>query len=190
MAADGASFYVAAQFDGSIAGFDRSADGTFRMDSCHTGSLAVPACDPIPSATATGDNSGLADPETVAVTADGQALVTNVEADSALASFQREPFVAPPPPDTLAPETTIIERPRRNTLKRRATFSFISTESGSSFVCSVDGDAFLPCGSPTTTRKLRRRRHTFAVSAVDAAGNEDDTPAMARWKIRRHKQRR
>jgi hypothetical protein len=150
----------------------------------------VSACVAVDPATASGDNSGLADPETVAVSPDGTSLYANVELDSAVAWFSREPLVAGPAPDTIAPDTTITGRPKPNTKRRRATFSFISTESGSSFVCSLDFDGFQPCGSPVRTRKLRRRRHTFEVRAVDAAGNFDSTPATAKWKVRRHKRRR
>jgi hypothetical protein len=189
LAADGMSFYVAAQFDGAVTAFDRSPDGTFRFDSCFTGRLGS-ACNPIPGATVSGAASGLADPETVALAADGSSLYASVEADAALARFAREPLVAPPAPDTIAPETTLTDRPRANTKKRRARFSFIYTESGSRLICSIDGEAFSACTSPTTTRKLRRRRHTFEVSAVDVAGNADETPAIARWKVRRKKRGR
>ena len=145
------------------------------------------ACSPIPSATSGGDNSGLADPETLAVTAAGDALYANVEADAAIAHFDREPFVAPPPPDTTPPETAITGRPKPNTKHRRASFSFLSNESGSSFQCAIDAEQFLPCGSPHATGKLRRRRHIFQVRAIDASDNVDPTPATAGWKIRRHK---
>jgi hypothetical protein len=187
---DDRSFYVAAQFDGSVAIFDRDHDRTFRLSGCVTGRLTLGACAPAASATASGDNSGLFDPETVAISSDGRSLYANVEADSAITHFSREPFPAAPPPDVTAPDTTITGRPKRNTKQRRATFSFISTESGSTFVCSLDFDGFTPCGSPTRTRKLRRRRHTFEVRAIDAAGNVDSTPATVKWKVRRHKRRR
>ena len=190
LAADDRSFYVAAQFDGVVAEFERDPGGTFRLSSCHSGRIGPAACQPIGSATASGDDSGLADPETVAITADGTSLIASVEADSALAGFAREPFVAPPPPDTLAPETTITRRPKPNSKKRRAIVSFISNEPGSSFECSLDDDPFFGCNSPLRTRKLRRRRHTFEVRAVDAADNADPTPARAKWKVRRKKRRK
>ncbi len=190
LAADDRSIYVAAQFDAAVATFDRDPDRTFRFSGCHTGRLTVTACAPVASATASGDDSGLADPETVALSPDGISLYANVELDSAIARFSREPTVAGPAPDTTAPDTTITRRPRPNSKQRRASFSFISTESGSTFVCALDFEGFLPCSSPVTTRKLRRRRHTFEVGAVDAAGNLDATPASARWKVRRHKRRR
>lgn len=188
---DDRSVYLAAQFDGSVAEFDRNtATGAVSFSGCHTGSLALTTCAAITSATANGDNSGLFDPETLALTTDGDSLYANVEADTSIAHFTREPFIAPPAADTTAPDTTLTARPKSNTKQRRASFSFISTEAGSTFLCAIDEEAFVSCSSPLTTRKLRRRRHTFQVRAIDSAGNADSTPATANWKVRRKKRRK
>lgn len=83
------------------------------------------------------------------------------------------------------PETTIAERPRKRTRKRRASFGFASDEQGSRFECSLDRAAFTACEAPVVLKRLKRRRHRFEVRAVDPAGTVDPTPAVHRWKVRR-----
>jgi hypothetical protein len=90
----------------------------------------------------------------------------------------------PPDADVTAPETSIDQAPKRRSKKRKARFAFSSSEVGSTFECSLDGAAFKPCSSPLK-RKVKRRKHRFAVRAIDAAGNVDRTPAKARWKVRK-----
>ena len=81
------------------------------------------------------------------------------------------------PPDVTPPATTITSGPSGTTTDRTPTFSFSSSEPGSSFQCRVDGGAFVPCSSPFTSPALSVGRHTFEVRAVDPAGNADPTPA-------------
>jgi hypothetical protein len=88
-------------------------------------------------------------------------------------------------PDTALPETTITAGPKAKTKKSKATLQFVSTEPDSSFACSLDGKAFTPCSSPQAYRGLRRTKHTFAVRAIDAAGNLDPTPATQSWKVKK-----
>jgi hypothetical protein len=96
---------------------------------------------------------------------------------------------SPPPADTTVPETAIGSHPKPKTKHRRATFTFGSSEPGSSFLCSYDGKAYVPCTSPFTTPKLKRGRHRFDVLATDSAGNRDQTAATFRWKVIRRKRR-
>ena len=83
------------------------------------------------------------------------------------------------------PETTITKGPKHKTRKRRATFEFTADEPGSTFACSLDGGPLEACTSPTTYGKLKRKKHSFAVVATDAAGNADATPATDGWKIKK-----
>jgi hypothetical protein len=83
--------------------------------------------------------------------------------------------------DTVGPETTIDSARVRG---RRVTVAFSGTDlhGPSSFECSVDGNAYTPCDSPSTFR-LKRGRHTIRVRAVDDAGNRDETPASKRVRV-------
>jgi CSLREA domain-containing protein len=88
-----------------------------------------------------------------------------------------------PPPDTTAPETTINSGPDVTTISADATFTFSSNEEGSTFECSLDGAAFAACTSPQSYTLLDEGPHTFAVQAIDPAGNPDPTPATFAWTI-------
>ena len=85
--------------------------------------------------------------------------------------------------DTTPPDTTITSGPSGTVSDTSATFSFASTESGSTFACSLDGGAFANCTSPASYSGLADGSHTFTVRATDVAGNTDPTPATATWTI-------
>ncbi|KRA31007.1 MULTISPECIES: RCC1 domain-containing protein [unclassified Nocardioides] len=91
-----------------------------------------------------------------------------------------DPVDEVPDPVDLAPDTVITTLPNLLTsslwFSSTGSFSFASTEAGSTFECQIDSGAFEPCTSPVTTR-LRFGNHTFAVRARDASGNVDLTPA-------------
>ena len=77
--------------------------------------------------------------------------------------------------DTVAPNTTITSA---SVGGKSATFSFSSSESGSTFECRLDGGAWQPCSSPASYSGLKHGNHVFRVRAIDAAGNRDATPAV------------
>jgi hypothetical protein len=83
--------------------------------------------------------------------------------------------------DTTPPDTTITSLRRHG---RTAKFRFSSSEAGSTFECSLDGQSFSACTSPEVYRHLARGRHTFSVDAVDSFGNSDPTPATRAFRIR------
>jgi hypothetical protein len=92
---------------------------------------------------------------------------------------------APPtdaPPDRDAPETTITAAPPKFSPTGVSTFRFASDDPEARFECSIDGDTPIACQSPYT-RTLGDGSHTFAVRAIDRAGNSDDTPAEHVWTI-------
>ena len=61
------------------------------------------------------------------------------------------------------------------------TFTFSSTESGSTFECRVDGGSWSPVHQPGHHRGLTDGVHTFDVRATDAAGNTDPSPGTWTW---------
>ena len=79
--------------------------------------------------------------------------------------------------DTTPPQTTITSAPPWLGLSTLATFAFTSSEGGSSFECRLDGGAWQACPSPKTYTGVGGGNHTFAVRAIDPAGNTDQTPA-------------
>jgi hypothetical protein len=85
--------------------------------------------------------------------------------------------------DTTPPDTTITSGPSGTVNTAEATFTFTSTEAGSTFACRVDGGAFVPCTSPKTYLGFADGSHAFQVQATDAAGNIDPTPAIRTWTI-------
>ncbi|WP_368670353.1 Ig-like domain-containing protein [Myxococcus sp. AM011] len=85
--------------------------------------------------------------------------------------------------DTSAPDTLLSGGPTGTTAATSATFSFTATESPATFECSLDGATFISCTSPVTHTGLTDGSHTFAVRAVDAAGNVDPTPATRTWTV-------
>ncbi len=92
-----------------------------------------------------------------------------------------------PSPDTSPPDTTITGGPSGTTSDATPTFNFSSTESGSTFKCRYDSNPFAPCSGPgasdTPATPLANGSHTFAVEAIDAAGNVDTTPASSGFTV-------
>jgi len=76
--------------------------------------------------------------------------------------------------DSTAPQATITAGPAQgsSTSDPTPTFSFNSSQAGSTFQCHFDAKPFAPCASPYTAQPLIKGMHTFNVKAIDAAGNE------------------
>jgi hypothetical protein len=93
------------------------------------------------------------------------------------------PVVPPPPADTTAPATMISSGPSDTTTSTGASFAFTSSESGSTFLCSLDSGSWAACISPKAYSGLTVGTHTFSVKATDAAGNADASPATRSWTV-------
>ena len=93
--------------------------------------------------------------------------------------------------DTTAPETNIVTSPAVKTKLRDAAFTFSSTESAT-FECSLDGADPAPCAASVTFTRIRKGGHSLTVTAIDAAGNRDATPASVSWTVtgKKHRGRR
>jgi hypothetical protein len=87
----------------------------------------------------------------------------------------------PTPTDQTAPETEIVSSPTvTDSAVSASSFEFTANESAT-FMCSLDGQTYVPCGSPTEYSELSPGWHTFAVQATDATGNVDPSPAQVSW---------
>ncbi|MDQ2969172.1 MAG: chitobiase/beta-hexosaminidase C-terminal domain-containing protein, partial [Actinomycetota bacterium] len=83
--------------------------------------------------------------------------------------------------DRTAPNTTILTKPSDPSSVAVPSFTFTSSEPGSTFECRIDGGAFVPCTSPHNVAGLTDNAHTFDVRATDPAGNTDATPDSWTW---------
>ena len=146
----------------------------------------------------------LARAQTAAVPAGTRAVLVRLDATGAPGTYNDayaddvklelmapEPPPPPPPPppavgDSDPPETTIDKAPKHRSHKRKLKISYSSDEVGSTFECKLDRGSFEPCGA-TFKDKVKAKRHDFQVRAVDAAGNEDPTPAETKFKVLKKK---
>ncbi|HEY3806429.1 MAG TPA: LamG-like jellyroll fold domain-containing protein [Kofleriaceae bacterium] len=85
--------------------------------------------------------------------------------------------------DLTPPDTTIVSGPTGTVPVASASFTFSSSESNSTFSCSLDGVPAAACTSPFNVENLAQGAHTFTVVATDAAGNVDPTPATRSWTV-------
>jgi hypothetical protein len=83
--------------------------------------------------------------------------------------------------DTTPPQAEITGGPG-DTTAATAVFLF-SAAGATSLSCRLDGGDWQPCLSPQTYSGLSLGPHTFEVTAVDAAGNGDPTPAQHAWQV-------
>src|SRR5438445_12136668 len=86
--------------------------------------------------------------------------------------------------DTTPPDTSLLSGPAEGsvTASVQAAFTFAGTDdqtvsSSLTFICVLVGVTSAVCASPQTYGGLTEGGHTFAVSAIDAAGNTDSTAA-------------
>ena len=85
--------------------------------------------------------------------------------------------------DSTAPDTTISDAPADPTSDTSASFSFESTEAGSTFECQLDGSGYSTCTSPAGYSGLADGEHVFQVRAIDGVDNVDQTPASHTWTV-------
>ncbi|WP_284668648.1 Ig-like domain-containing protein [Myxococcus sp. SDU36] len=83
--------------------------------------------------------------------------------------------------DTTPPDTLVVSGPPTVTSATSASFEFAASEPGSTYECSLDGAAYVPCTE--TFDGFAEGEHTLLVRAVDTAGNVDPTPAEHTWTV-------
>jgi hypothetical protein len=81
------------------------------------------------------------------------------------------------PPDP--PDTTISSGPPPVVASDSASFTFSSSQAGSTFACALDSAAFQNCSSPATI-SVPDGEHRFFVIAI-RGGDTDPTPAAWTW---------
>jgi hypothetical protein len=79
------------------------------------------------------------------------------------------------------PPDTAIANPGNVVAMDFVSFSFTSTEAGSTFQCAFGNAPFAACTSPDVVDVPGSGAHVFKVRAIDGAGNVDPTPAVYRW---------
>ncbi|WP_028653697.1 hypothetical protein [Nocardioides halotolerans] len=84
--------------------------------------------------------------------------------------------------DITAPVTTFVARPPAATNDNTPVFQFRS-EAGARFECRLDGGAFQPCASPTTTSALPDGPHSVTVRATDEVYNVEANPPTASFTV-------
>ena len=90
----------------------------------------------------------------------------------------------PGPSDEVAPDTSLgTGGPHGTAITGTATFTFSSSEPGSTFECRLDAGVWSACASPKGYTGLREGQHNFYVRARDAAGNSDASPAQRTWTV-------
>jgi hypothetical protein len=92
------------------------------------------------------------------------------------------PVPAAPARPSSAPQTILAAKPVPRTHDRTPSFRFRSDQSGTSFECAVDRQAYKPCRSPFTTKSLKPGRHIFSVRAV-AGRLADGSPAKFAFRV-------
>lgn len=90
--------------------------------------------------------------------------------------------------DTTPPDTVIDTGPSGATNNASPSFTFHSTEVGSTFECKLDGPGattgtYASCTSPKNYSSLADGSYTFSVRATDAASNTDLTPATRSFTV-------
>src|SRR5215469_13670270 len=77
---------------------------------------------------------------------------------------------------------TLSAVPANPTNQTSASFSWTDTQTGVTFLCSLDNSVFTTCASPNVYSNLSQATHTFSVKAQDAAGNQS-TAVSYSWTV-------
>ncbi len=85
--------------------------------------------------------------------------------------------------DNTAPDTSIDLAPEDPTDSTEAMFVFSASEPNVTFECSLNGDVFAACDSPTLYEGLALGSYELQVRAVDSAGLMDESPATHTWTV-------
>jgi hypothetical protein len=86
--------------------------------------------------------------------------------------------------DETPPETTLSSKPPDPSDSSIASFTYSSSDPGSSFECKLDSGEFAACApAGVTYTGLANGPHSFQVRARDESGNVDGSPAGYSWSV-------
>jgi hypothetical protein len=89
--------------------------------------------------------------------------------------------------DSEAPQTRVAGKPRNHGwLLRRGTVVRVSANEAATFRCTLDGKMVDPCGDTVRLTRLASSTHVFRATAVDEAGNADQSPARKVFTVPRN----
>ena len=117
-------------------------------------------------------------------TAEGVFTVTAIATNTA--GLTTTVVVGPIQIDKTAPDTALSGQPSDPSREPFAQFGFTGVDALSGigrFECQIDNGNFGACSSPKVYAGLSLGVHSFAVRAVDRAGNADPTPATLTWHV-------
>jgi hypothetical protein len=103
-----------------------------------------------------------------------KSVVKSVESQATSYTWKVD-SVAPPAP-------SITAKPAALARSTSASFSYTDSEAGVTFRCGLDGASYAACTSPRNYSGLGQGAHTFAVQALDAAGNISPSTSWA-WTV-------
>ncbi|MEZ5060246.1 MAG: hypothetical protein R2700_01810 [Solirubrobacterales bacterium] len=99
-------------------------------------------------------------------------------------------FVPAPPADTTPPETIAGKFKKKVKKGKPAKFEFFSNDPAATFTCALDKKAAKPCASPYTLKRVKKGKHTLTITAIDAAGNADQSPVVDKFKVKKKKKKK
>lgn len=105
---DGRFLYVASASDGGVAWFRRGAGGALSYRGCISADSGAAACEQLPFAADSADETGFDSLREVAVSPDGRSLYTVSDADEAIARFSLRADGSPRFRDCITGQTTVL----------------------------------------------------------------------------------
>jgi len=112
--------------------------------------------------------------------ADGAHAVTATANNGTVTSLKSAPLAIVI--ETAPPVPSFVSTPPNPDTNTSPGFSFSSNQAGSTFTCSLDSATYVACTSPQTP-SVGFGPHTFAVMAMDLAGNISTSPASYAWSV-------
>jgi len=109
-----------------------------------------------------------------------------------IGAFEYQPSAPAPPPggDTAPPETIAGKFKKKAKAGKKAAFEFSSDDPAATFTCAYDDGSPKACTSPYTLKRLKKGKHTMTITAIDAAGNHDQTPVVDKFKVKKKKHKK